>query len=75
MVAVAGSLPLHAEIRGALLDHSGELGRQLENVLAYERGAFDELPKEHPSPAELRQAFLSAVRWVARMEEELATAG
>ncbi len=72
---VLRSLPLHAEIRGALLDHSGELGRQLENVLAYERGAFDELPAEHPSPAELRRAFLSAVRWVARMEEELATAG
>lgn len=72
---VLGSLPLHAEIRAALLERAGELGRQLESVVAYERGEFDKLPRERPSPQELRQAFLDAVRWVARMEEELATAG
>lgn len=72
---VLNSLPLHAEIRNALLDHSGELGRQLELVLAYEQGEFDKLPRERPTPTEMRKAFLDAVRWVARMEEELATAG
>jgi c-di-GMP-related signal transduction protein len=69
---VVAPLPLHEEIHEALIRHGGELGVQLEHVLAYERGDFERLPHSDPSPAAVREAYLAAVGWVMKMEKELA---
>lgn len=69
---VVQSLPLHVEIRNALLEHTGRLGQQLECVVAFERGDFDRLAREDSRRVGMQRAFLSAVDWVARVEEDLA---
>jgi c-di-GMP phosphodiesterase len=70
---VVSPLPLHRDIQEALLHHSGELGEQLGHVLAYERGDFERLPAALPAPDAMREAYLSSLGWVMRMEKELAT--
>jgi c-di-GMP phosphodiesterase len=69
---VVQSLPLHVEIRNALLDHSGRLGEQLDLVLAFERGELEGLPLQHAGLVEMQRAFLRAASWVKGVEEELA---
>ena len=69
---IVGTLPLHEEIHNALIHHAGGLGTQLEQVLAYERGEFERLPKAQPSPEGMRGAYLNALGWVMKMEKELA---
>jgi len=69
---VVGPLHLHPEIHEALIHRSGPMGAQLENVLAYERGEFERLPASSPTPAAVREAYLSSLGWVMRMEAELA---
>ncbi len=69
---VVGPLPLHQDIHEALIHRSGQLGLQLENVLAYERGEFERLPRSDPSPGAVREAYLSSLGWVMKMEAELA---
>jgi len=69
---VIAPLPLHQDIQEALIHHSGQLGVQLENVLAYERGEFERLPSSDPTPSAIREAYLNSLGWVMRMEKELA---
>jgi EAL and modified HD-GYP domain-containing signal transduction protein len=69
---VVGTLPLHEEIQEALIHHAGGLGTQLEQVLAYERGEFERLPRADPTPGRVREAYLSSLGWVMKMEKELA---
>jgi EAL and modified HD-GYP domain-containing signal transduction protein len=69
---VVGPLPLHQDIQAALIHRSGQLGVQLENVLAYERGEFERLPRSDPTPGAIREAYLSSLGWVTKMEKELA---
>jgi EAL and modified HD-GYP domain-containing signal transduction protein len=70
---VVAPLPLHQDIHEALIHHTGELGVQLEHVLAYERGEFERLPQTDPTPGAIREAYLSSLGWVMKMEKELAT--
>jgi len=69
---VVGPLPLHEDIHEALIERTGSLGEQLELVLAYERGEFEKLPPDHPTPAAVREVYLASVTWVMKMEKELA---
>jgi len=69
---VVSPLPLHPEIQEALLQRSNQLGLQLENVVAYERGEFERLPRSDPAPGAIREAYLNALGWVTKMEQELA---
>jgi c-di-GMP phosphodiesterase len=69
---VVGPLPLHQDIHEALIERTGSLGTQLELVLAYERGDFDKLPPDHPTPEAVREVYLASVAWVMKMEKELA---
>jgi c-di-GMP phosphodiesterase len=69
---VVAPLPLNQEIHDALIHHSGDLGTRLDTVLAYERGEFEKLPPADPSPAAVREAYLSSLGWVMQMEKELA---
>jgi EAL and modified HD-GYP domain-containing signal transduction protein len=68
---VVAPLPLHQDIRDALIHHSGELGTQLDTVLAYERGEFERLPRTD-TPDAVREAYLSSLGWVTEIEKELA---
>jgi EAL and modified HD-GYP domain-containing signal transduction protein len=69
---ILSSLPLHDEIRNALLDHGGELGRQLDTVLAFERGDLHRLTSRTVRPADVQRAFLRAADWARHADDELA---
>jgi len=66
---VLADLPLSEDIAEALLRRKGPLGTQLEIVLALERGDWSHIPRNAP---QLQPAYLSALAWVAAMEDELA---
>jgi len=68
---VLADLPLSEDIAEALLRRRGALGTQLEIVLALERGDWSRIPVDAP---QLYTAYLSALGWVAAMEDELAGA-
>jgi EAL and modified HD-GYP domain-containing signal transduction protein len=68
---VLADLPLTEDIAEALLRRKGALGTQLEIVLALERGDWSRIPVHAP---QLQPAYLSALSWVAAMEDELARA-
>jgi EAL and modified HD-GYP domain-containing signal transduction protein len=73
LAEIVGSLPLHDEIRSALIGHDGELGRQLDTVLAFERGDLHRLTSRAVRPAEVQRAFLRAADWARHADDELAT--
>jgi EAL and modified HD-GYP domain-containing signal transduction protein len=69
---VVAPLPLHQDIRDALIHRSGELGTQLDTVLAYERGGFERVPQADQTPDAVREAYLRSLDWVTQIEQELA---
>ena len=74
LAAVLEELPLADELRRALLDLEGDLGRVLEATLAYERGDWDRVQQVGMSADAMRSAFLEALEWARAMEEGLAAA-
>lgn len=65
------ALPLHDEVRAAILEHRGELGTVLEIALAFEQGNFDALPKTRPSDAAMLDASLDSAAWVTQLDRQL----
>ncbi len=63
MEEILTQLPLADHIREALLYRRGSHGKTLGCVLAYERGDWENIHCEALKPAEIRDAYLSAVRW------------
>lgn len=61
MEAVLEALPLDAEINAALLRHEGMLGRILACTLAYERCDWDALDTLGLDPAQLNDAYMTAL--------------
>jgi len=60
-------LPLSAEVRAALLDHDGDLGRVLHVVQQYEQCAWDDPVLASFDPVELTDAYLSGLAWAAEI--------
>jgi len=58
---VLAALPLAAESKLALSNHSGLLGETLRNVLDYEQGRWDRL--DNADGAKLQNAYVSALQW------------
>jgi EAL and modified HD-GYP domain-containing signal transduction protein len=62
-------LPLAESVRAALLDGSGEIGRVLTTVLAYERGDWAKAHLGSLAPERLREAFLEAADWARGVQQ------
>lgn len=63
MEEILTQLPLADHISDALLHRSGNHGKTLDCVLAYERSDWDNIHCERLGATEIRDAYLSAVRW------------
>ncbi|TCK17111.1 diguanylate phosphodiesterase [Thiogranum longum] len=63
MEEILTQLPLADHIRDALLHRRGNHGKTLGCVLAYERGDWENIHCEVLKAPEIRDAYLSAVRW------------
>jgi c-di-GMP phosphodiesterase len=62
-------LPLAEPVRAALTDGSGEIGRVLQTVLAYERGDWVNASLPDVPPQRLREAFLEAAEWARTVQQ------
>jgi EAL and modified HD-GYP domain-containing signal transduction protein len=60
--AMAGQLPLSADLTAALVDGTGPLGQVLRTVDAYEAGDLIELAGDRP----ISGRYLDAIRWSSR---------
>ncbi len=56
-------LPLDPELRDAIVDHEGPLGRLLDAVIAYDTGDLGRLDSGILDAFEMSRAYLSAVGW------------
>ncbi len=69
LAIVLDALPLTAEAKSALSDHSGLLGNTLQNVLDYERGHSDRL--NDAAGATYQAAYLYALQWCRNSQQSL----
>ncbi len=74
MVSVLTHLPLSKELQSALLERHGAMGQALVAAVAYERGEWDAVEFLGLPRAEIRTAFLDAVRWVDEADREISSA-
>lgn len=63
MDELLAELPLSTSVKQALLTGEGELGRTLEAILAYEKGAWQVLAHTPLTAQQYRHAYLDAVMW------------
>ncbi|VAW80116.1 Predicted signal transduction protein [hydrothermal vent metagenome] len=63
MEEILTQLPLADHISDALLHHKGSHGKTLACVLAYERGQWEHIHCQILDATQIRDAYLSAVRW------------
>ena len=56
-------LPLTPEVKAAILNREGTMGRILHAVLAYERGAWEAIDFPSTEPAKFTELYLQAVAW------------
>ncbi len=63
MGEILGAVPLSDDVRTALIEGAGPMGVLLQDVLRYERCAWDELSCPTITPAQFRAAYLEAIAW------------
>ncbi len=63
MPELLGALPLATPVTQALTAHEGELGAVLREVVAYERGLWNETDFAGLSPVVIQDVYLEAVTW------------
>ena len=68
-------LPLSDAIRDALVEGQGPMGEALRCALAYERGDWSAVKCFELPRATIQSAFLAAVEWVERIDQEIAAVG
>lgn len=71
MAVILEKLPLHEDLKEALLDGRGDLGGLLASSLAYERGDWEAVGCLGLDRGQIKAAFLGAVEWVDRVDREL----
>ena len=71
MESVVESLPLSAEITGALLGREGTIGRTLTQVLDYEQARWQHMDRADLSAAQLTDIYLQAVEWAQEVTRAL----
>ena len=63
LVDLLDELSLSAPVKMALLDHRGEMGKILHNVIRYEQGGWDDLVVDIDNVQEYFDAYIEAVEW------------
>ncbi|MCO6413680.1 MAG: HDOD domain-containing protein [Thiogranum sp.] len=71
MQEILTQLPLADHIADALLHHQGVHGKTLQCVLAYERGAWDQIQYDTLTTAQISDCYLSAVEWANEVCRQL----
>ena len=71
MEEILTQLPLAEHISSALLYHKGIHGKVLASVLAYERGAWEQAGCNRLSASQVRDCYLSALRWAGDVSRQL----
>jgi len=74
MAEVLHTLPLADDLRQALLHHEGPCGTILHGALAYERGAWEAVTGLGLDQDVVRDAYLHALTWAARIQHTLTQA-
>lgn len=75
MSAVLEPLPLHEDVRRALLEGAGAAGALLTAVREYERGLQAPHAPEGLGQAQLAEAYLKALTWAEQSYREIAALG
>jgi EAL and modified HD-GYP domain-containing signal transduction protein len=65
-------LPVHEQIKAALLSRGGELGETLQGVSDYEQGAWEQLSQDPARSALYRQCYFDALQWAEDQLKALA---
>jgi EAL and modified HD-GYP domain-containing signal transduction protein len=63
MVELLDTISLTSQIKFALLDYEGELGKLLRQVIHYERGEWEELDTVTLRKSDYTECYLAAVQW------------
>ena len=71
MEEILTQLPLAEHIASALLHHRGIHGEVLECVLAYEHGDWEHIRCGTLTAGEIRDCYLSALRWAGSVSQQL----
>jgi EAL and modified HD-GYP domain-containing signal transduction protein len=72
MAELLGALPLAPQVTHALTAHEGELGAILREVVAYERGIWNEADFAGISPEAVQDIYLEAVSWASATQAMVA---
>jgi len=71
LAVLVSPLPLSTEIKQALLEHEGILGKVLDCVLAYEQGDWERVVYDGLSPQQIRHAYAEALHWTHELSKEI----
>jgi EAL and modified HD-GYP domain-containing signal transduction protein len=71
MQEILTQLPLAEHISSALLYHEGVHGEVLASVLAYERGEWEQAVCAKLPASQVRDCYLSALRWAGDVSQQL----
>jgi EAL and modified HD-GYP domain-containing signal transduction protein len=66
-----GEIPLSAEVKRAILEHTGEAGLALKAAIACERAEWQALQGAGPDPGELQRLHYSALDWTREFAKVL----
>lgn len=69
------AMPLTDEIKAAVLDHGGELGTILQQVVDYEQADWDRLEDGTMDADTLRNAYLEAIQWASESYQTILPTG
>ena len=74
MADIMNKLSIHEDVKLALIQRTGELGKMLKLVETLEAGAFDAVEEQlkqlpHLDAATLNDAQMAAIRWVSSLNE------
>lgn len=71
MIDLLDTVILSTPIKLALLDHEGELGLLLENIIFYEQANFDALHKKKVNTELYYESYMAAIKWADETVKEL----
>jgi EAL and modified HD-GYP domain-containing signal transduction protein len=71
MEMAISELPLSDDIKSALIDRSGPIGKALSCCIAYERAEWKNVRINGLAPASVRAKYMAALSWARRLTDDL----
>ena len=71
MEKALSELPLADDIKAALIDGSGPIGKALTCAIAYERADWNNVRFNGLAPAAVRAQYMTAIAWARKLTDEL----